>query len=325
MARLSRAAKLVAKKSTTVSPSNIKRAALKRPGLKKSATRSGLGRSSDAPKKKSITKKSVTKRPAKRSSGPSWLAKGEESVESRKKQAGGKSFFNDVPTFFLGEGEKARIRFVESFEEVTQCVDRHTYKKISQSGKPYYITFTCVGRDNGCQGCANGDKPSARWPVLLVDMRRTDVYSGGKKESRAGAVKLFTPSIKEHENLRLALEEENERRARKGEDPVDLQDVVFTITRTGQKAQTGYRFSVYDEMELPQKYVDRYDAFIEEHGGLEKILEPLSEEDQLQIIEGSVGDDNRPNKPSRKSAPKKRKDEDDDEYEDDDDDEYVEY
>lgn len=309
MARLTRAA---TRTKTGLGRSN--KAGAKKPALKKgSAT------------KRSLAKSSVTQRPKQSSKGtPSWLKKGDDEVAKQKNRGGSSKLFMDIPQLFLKSGERARIRFLQDFEDVTVSVNRHNYRKISQRGSPYFVSFTCAGPDSGCLGCANGDKASARWPVLLVDMRKTDIYEDGRKVPRAGAVKLFMPSIQEHENLRLALEEENEKRARKGEDPVDLRDVIFTITRVGDKAQTAYRFSVFDEEPMPRKYDARFEKFTEKYGDLEKILEPLGAEDQARAIEGASDNQGR-----RMAAPKKVAEGEDDLYadddDDDDDDEYLEY
>lgn len=247
--------------------------------------------------------------------GGGWLKKGREEIDSNKSTGGG-SFARD---FWLNNGENALVRFpYNTVEDMTVSVRIHTYPAKTKTGKRYFRSFTCTEDPSTCAGCANGDKSSQRWPVIVIDKREMEYDVRDKKDpkkskkvNKTDVAKVFKPSVQELDNLAYALEEYSERA---GKPLKSIRKAIFKITRVGEGPKTSYRFSV---VKVGQDWTDEETAALEdfekESGTIEKILAPISKAEQKKIIGIHGSDDDEDDSEDEEDE---GDDEDDDDLED---------
>lgn len=216
-------------------------------------------------------------KPSKPASGaPSWLTKGRDNINANK-PTGNKM----VPEFFMGNGESAVIKILDRVEDLERSVGRHQYPARSKAGKKYFRAFTCSGDADSCAGCANGDRASQRWPLLVIDTRELKVRdrTTGKMVVRKGEVKLWLPSINELERFVGACEDFAE------ENGEVTGRVLCRVRRTGEKAQTAYSFTIKKAgAGLTPEEKAAVTAFTEEYGSLTDVLAPLTLAEQRKIV-----------------------------------------
>lgn len=242
------------------------------------------------PSKPSSLARSAKGDASEKKSSNGWLTKGRDNVQAKKSSGGFGTAF--VPEFFLKDKEVALIRIPTKLSNLEISVGRHTYKKKSKRGNEYYQSFTCTG-DEDCMGCRNGDKPSNRWPMIIIDKRKDQpikVMSEDKKSSKivkkSDVVKRWTPSLNEMEKFLAACEDY---KTDKGKDPA-ISKMLIRVRRVGQGAQTGYTFSFVKTEELSEKEIKNLAKFKEEFGDLESQLKPLSKADQKIMIGDNTKD-----------------------------------
>lgn len=223
------------------------------------------------------------------SKAPGWLTKGKDKIDSEKKanQGGG----NRPMDFFLLNKEKAQIRLLLPLDKLEQSVGRHQYPAKSKTGKRYFKAFTCTRDPKTCAGCANGDRPSMRLPLIVIDMREIEYKNkdGKGTETRSNVPKLWLPSINELDNLTTAIEEAREDQ---GDENIDTHNSVIRVSRQGEGPKTSYRFSVVKTgVKLSSEMKEAVAAFEEEYGTLMEILKPLPLAEQRVIAGIRASDD----------------------------------
>lgn len=271
------------------------------------------------PKRPSPLSKASSKMSSKKkSASKSWLVKGRDNINERKK-ASEEVNGRRAPEFWLTNGESAIIRIPMKASEVEASVDRHNFPAKSKSGKRYFRSFTCTG-DEDCEGCKAGSKTSTRWPLIVIDHRKMDYTENGKKVNRSKVPKLWLPSINELDKLMAVLEDYQEDRGK----PLALSKALLRVRRTGEKAQTSYMFTIKKSgspMDAAEEKA--LEEFTETYGALEDIIAPISTKAQKAIVgnadddEDDDDDDERPRKKSRRREEDEDEDDDEDDEEDD--------
>lgn len=239
-------------------------------------------------------------RSAKKASGesavsntPGWMTTGRDNIKE-KANSGGGNFAPMVPEFFLTDSESAVLKLVEPFGDLERAVGQHSYPATSKAGKRYFKSFTCTGDPDTCVGCARGDKPSMRWPLIVIDTREMQYQEYDpktktkKKVTKSNVVKVWKPSINELDRFFGAVEdyEDDTRKSVK-----DTSRLVVRVRRTGQKAQTAYSFTVKKAVKLSEADQKKVDIFFEEFGPIEEILKPIPLAEQKVIAGAAVKDD----------------------------------
>lgn len=226
-------------------------------------------------------------------SSQGWLTKGKakikEAQEAQKAVSGG----NFTPEFWLKDSENAVIRIPAKVADLEVSVARHNVRLRSKSGRPYFKQFTCSGNPETCAGCAAGNKASIRWPLIIIDHRVIEYndYNAETKTNtkvkRAKVAKLWLPSIQELDKLTAALEDY---KLDKGKTIVDLSRYLIRIRRIGEKAKTGYSFSIIRREEMDEKETKRLEKFTKEFGTLETLLAPMPLAAQRKLLGMGTGE-----------------------------------
>lgn len=155
--------------------------------------------------------------------------------------------------FFLkDDGEEADLHFLT--EEPVNF-----YEHNLKMGDNKFEQHTCIGADNGCPDCEDGDRPTYKGAYLVVDHREFEYTEkdSGKKKRGKDQVRLFVQGMKVVSQLdRIS--------SRYG-----LSNRDVTIVRLGKGTQTTYTIERGDECKytekeirnlLPEKLRDMYDG-----------------------------------------------------------------
>ena len=151
----------------------------------------------------------------------SWFTQGYHKVREVGKRLDEQLNQVYLPTFFLKEGEDAKILFVTD-EPFTFY--EHFLKGLKRS-------FTC-SQTRDCPLCGVGNKPSFKGGYLIIDTREeewTDKESGEKKR-RKNTLKVMKHGIR-------ALQVLDRKNQKKG-----LLNYAWVVTRTGTGNNTQYDF-----------------------------------------------------------------------------------
>lgn len=193
-------------------------------------------------------------------------------TKEKERQEVERSKRNGLLRFFLKKDkDEADVHFLN---EKPVNFYEHTLKKLV-NGKEVFENVPCIGSEDGCKHCEDGDRPSFKSAWLIVDHREVEFTDKtGKKQTSSDNLRLLVYGTK----VSSQLDRKSER--------YGLVSRLYTIVRLGTGTSTTYTFEHGDRSPLTKNEIDDIlpDSVKSIYDGSEESVHEIIKTQIMQLI-----------------------------------------